>query len=91
MSFLYTQRVDNQKYSRQKLILMTAISHFHSNNLCFQIQKYLSVPERMELAGMLSLSETQVKTWFQNRRMKWKKQGLGTISSTSPHTNSKVS
>lgn len=57
----------------------------------FKIQKYLSVPERMELAGMLALSETQVKTWFQNRRMKWKKQGLGSISSTSPGNTLKQS
>nr|ADO22606.1 ANTP class homeobox transcription factor ANTP71 [Mnemiopsis leidyi] len=42
----------------------------------FRSQKYLSVPERLDIATGLGLSETQVKTWFQNRRMKWKKQVL---------------
>ena len=33
----------------------------------FSSQRYLSTPERVELAGALALSETQVNTWFQNR------------------------
>lgn len=40
----------------------------------FVEQKYLSIPERIQLAQDLSLTEQQVKTWFQNRRTKWKKQ-----------------
>ncbi|KAL5020057.1 hypothetical protein ScPMuIL_002949 [Solemya velum] len=42
----------------------------------FQSQKYLSTPDRIELAETLGLTQTQVKTWYQNRRMKWKKQIL---------------
>ena len=34
----------------------------------FERQKYLSVQERLELANRLHLSDTQVKTWYQNRR-----------------------
>ena len=40
----------------------------------FSGQKYLSNPERAGLAKALGLSQIQVKTWYQNRRMKWKKQ-----------------
>ncbi|CAF1044790.1 unnamed protein product [Rotaria sordida] len=40
----------------------------------FEKQKYLSVQDRMELAVCLNLSDTQVKTWYQNRRTKWKRQ-----------------
>jgi len=34
----------------------------------FRYQKYLSVADRSDVADALSLSETQVKTWYQNRR-----------------------
>ncbi|KNC25768.1 Homeobox protein B-H1 [Lucilia cuprina] len=40
----------------------------------FERQKYLSVQERQELAHKLDLSDCQVKTWYQNRRTKWKRQ-----------------
>uniref|UniRef100_A0A5S6QWR1 Homeobox domain-containing protein n=1 Tax=Trichuris muris TaxID=70415 RepID=A0A5S6QWR1_TRIMR len=40
----------------------------------FEKQKYLSVQDRLDLAKQLKLSDTQVKTWYQNRRTKWKRQ-----------------
>uniref|UniRef100_A0A915AWQ3 Homeobox domain-containing protein n=2 Tax=Parascaris TaxID=6254 RepID=A0A915AWQ3_PARUN len=40
----------------------------------FGEKKYLSVTERTELATELDLTDTQVKTWYQNRRTKWKRQ-----------------
>ncbi|CAL8111696.1 unnamed protein product [Orchesella dallaii] len=47
----------------------------------FQLQKYITKPDRRQLAGSLGLTDAQVKVWFQNRRMKWRHSKEGKVSS----------
>ncbi|CAG5075704.1 Similar to not2: Homeobox protein not2 (Xenopus laevis) [Cotesia congregata] len=39
----------------------------------FARTQYMVGPERLYLAHSLRLTEAQVKVWFQNRRIKWRK------------------
>ena len=52
----------------------------------FDRQQYIVGTQRFYLAADLGLNETQVKIWFQNRRIKWRRQNLNTAGNSKTGT-----
>ncbi|KAM8953791.1 thyroid transcription factor 1-like [Pelodytes ibericus] len=68
-SSLYIQHTSKRK--RRVLFSQTQVYELEKR---FEHQKYLTAPEREQLAKLIHLTPNQVKIWFQNHRYKMKRQ-----------------
>ncbi|XP_051507620.1 NK3 homeobox 3 [Myxocyprinus asiaticus] len=75
---------DNSKSSKKRSRAAFSHAQVYELERRFNLQRYLSGPERADLAGALKLTETQVKIWFQNRRYKTKRRHVATELATTP-------
>uniref|UniRef100_A0ABI7YKU2 Homeobox domain-containing protein n=1 Tax=Felis catus TaxID=9685 RepID=A0ABI7YKU2_FELCA len=64
---------DPAQGKKQKIRTVFSQTQLYVLNDRFQRQKYLGLQQMQELSNILNLSYKQVKTWFQNQRMKCKR------------------
>ncbi|KAK0411747.1 hypothetical protein QR680_005819 [Steinernema hermaphroditum] len=67
-----TEGPDGKKRRRKRRVLFSKAQTYELERR-FRTQRYLSAPEREQLALEIRLTPTQVKIWFQNHRYKTKK------------------
>ncbi|XP_005045727.1 PREDICTED: T-cell leukemia homeobox protein 2 [Ficedula albicollis] len=77
--FVATRRIGHPYQNRTPPKRKKPRTSFSRVQICelekrFHRQKYLASAERATLAKALKMTDAQVKTWFQNRRTKWRRQ-----------------
>lgn len=66
-------RVEGRKRRKRTIFTSEQLRRLEQE---FDKQQYLVGAERQQVATSLNLTETQVKIWFQNRRIKWRKENF---------------
>uniref|UniRef100_A0A673IF28 NK2 homeobox 8 n=1 Tax=Sinocyclocheilus rhinocerous TaxID=307959 RepID=A0A673IF28_9TELE len=64
---------EDKREKRKKRRVLFSKAQTYELERRFRQQRYLSAPEREQLAHLLRLTPTQVKIWFQNHRYKMKR------------------